>query len=165
MKLSRIEAHLKCFKLGREALAAKFSKEDPALYMEMFFNEASPSRMELAKSKFFFEWVTSHPIIFAEENYSSSDHSPEDGQLASDFFEIYKMFLQVCFSGSGRLSSDTSDALLDLSQDYLRSIQAMLEISLSDREKLDRLRYQHEKSKKIFERELKKLQGDENGLV
>ncbi len=163
MKLSRTEALLKCFKLGREALSAKFTNEDPELYILMFRHEPSPAEMNLSISKFFFEWATSHPSIFEEEN-SLDQNSPET-KLSSEFIEAYKSFINLYISETSEKDPQTSDALLHLSKDYIESMRTMLKASSSDKERIQKLRYQHEKSIKLFDRDMRKLMENKSDLV
>ncbi|MDT4825469.1 hypothetical protein [Metapseudomonas sp. CR1201] len=167
MKSRELELCLQSLKLSRQNLAGGFLQESPSLYSAMFQYETSPSSMEIAQRKFFFEWLISHPVTFGQilqRALESQEHLDRDASTHA-FLKSYKALLERFIADKGSGSSWQSDELQVLAADYILSLGSLLEISAGANKKLEVLRYQSEKSKTIFDRTFKELMGGNDGLV
>ncbi len=151
---------------GREAILSDYCTEEPRLYRPMFSHEPHSSDMNIALDKYMFSWLAQHPSHYQEIiERTKEEHSNHLGMEVDVLINAYRKLCEkfiVDDSCHERDSSPILDKVVKESIDYL---DTLLTVSEKADDRLERLRYQGEKSKHLFDRALKELKKENNGIL
>ena len=166
MKKNELLNTLASFKKGREALVADFCDEEPRLYRPMFAHKPLSSDMNIAVSRYMFGWLGHHPFFYKELLNVSSEESPiAPASEVSGFIESYRSLCEKFVVGELCGFSDKSHVLEKVVKDSIEYLDGLLSVSERADERLERLCYQGEKSKHLFDRAFNELREGNDGVL
>ena len=150
---------------GREALVADYCTEEPRLYRPMFLHKSNSSDMNIALDKYMFCWLAQHPsyyqdILNNENPVAAQESNPE----FNIFINTYRNLCEKFVVGHSTNPGDKSYILENVVKESIDDLENLLTVSEKTDGRLERLRYQGEKSKHLFERILNKLKEGKNGV-
>jgi len=147
---------LASFKKGREALVVDYCTEEPRLFKPMFSYESNSAEMSIALEKYMLGWLAEHPSYFRGGKKENAEYSDVEVNV---FFRAYRGLLKK-FIFNANVDVDKgkiSSCLEEIVNDSIEYLNKLLLLSERSDVRLEKLRYQSEKSKYLFERNLKDL--------
>ncbi|MBN9096238.1 hypothetical protein [Pandoraea pnomenusa] len=161
MEKNELALALKILKLGREAIVADFCTENPDLYEAMFDYEPSSGEMDVALSRYSFNWLSRHPNFFEkfreDEGLTFGEISPKV------FFQAYRNLCESFLRKTAVTSGEGCSIFEQSIQSSVRYLDELLEAGGRSDERMRRLVYESKKSRKLFERLCNELKGSSNG--
>lgn len=138
---------------GRQSFVDDFVNEEPRLYRPMFSCEPESAEMQIAASRFVYEWISRHPALFQE--ILSETRVDGGGAL---FVKAYRNLCESFISGESR-ETDKSHILEKLVNDTIEYLDRLLTTSSRASDSLEKLKYQSEKSRHLFDRAIREMKG------
>jgi hypothetical protein len=152
---------LKSLKLGRQSIVSEFCAEEPDLYRPMFAYKPFSGDMDVALSRYSFNWLSKHPSFYKEaleeEGASGAEFSSEA------FFRAYRTLCESFMRQDSVAPGQKSPILEELVKSSVKYLDELLQVSDRSDERMRRLVYESEKSRHLFERRCENLKGSHNG--
>lgn len=156
---------LASLKKGRGALVSDYCTEDPRLFSPMFLHKPYSNDMNIALDKYMFSWLAQHPAYYQGIiDSKKSEDSKSLNTQTRDFVNTYRKLCEKFIIGNNTHSSDKSHVLEKVIKESIDYLDTLLAVSEKADDRLERLRYQGEKSKYLFDRALKELKEEKNGI-
>ena len=157
MTRSEVLKSLAFLKKGRAALVADFSTEEPNLYRSMFLYEPFSSDMNIALDRYIFSWLAKHPSYFDSDAGDIAASIEISNASVSTFTNAYRLLCQKFLIHSDCKTDATSEIFEQLVKDSIEAMDSLLIVSKKYDDRLEKLRYQGEKSSHLFDRALANL--------
>lgn len=157
MKVKLI-VNLLVLKKGRNKLVKDFIEEEPEIFKPMFKYENNKSQMALSKEKYFLTWMNLHWRILNNiitEEVSNLDLAKS---IKDSFFKEYIKLLKSW--GNNVKNKENSHLMTYLINKKINFLNEALDIGDRSDKLFNKLEYEYERDKKLFEREINRL---ENG--
>lgn len=158
MNRSELLESLKFLKLGRETIVADYCTEEPRLYKPMFRYNSNSIDMKIALEKYTFSWLTQHP-----SNYKKNieKRNPNEYQKANfnknNIALTYRKLCEKFIISNDATPGEKGIALEKIVEETVTYLDSLLCTSEKSDGHLERLVYQSEKSRHLFERRLNEL--------
>lgn len=146
---------------AREELVRQTAGEDSELFRDLFKYEESEPMRRLSFEKYVLHWINWHWVLHQRH---SEDHLTEGNSKNEAFASVFIRLVKKLGVESRAAQRPLSELLKSLLQEKLELTQGLLEAGERADEMIQRLQYQHEKDKRIFERELRNLQDKKSNL-
>lgn len=151
-------ATLAALKKGREVLVSDYCNEEPRLYKPMFLYKPSSCSMEIEISRYVFGWLNMHPSYY----HSTVEAPPSNGLAKIDsgtvlFIETYRKLCEKFIVGENSSHTARSVLLEKSINDSISYLDNLLSINNKSDNHLERLRYQGEKSRYLFNKTMSEL--------
>lgn len=144
-------------KKGRAALIADFSTEEPNLYRPMFLYEPFSSDMNIALDRYIFSWLAKHTLYFDSDAGDVATSLEINNASVAIFTNAYRLLCQKFLIRSDCKTDTKSEIFEQLVKDSIEAMDSLLIVSKKYDDRLERLRYQGEKSSRLFDRALANL--------
>lgn len=144
-------------KKGRAALVADFLAEEPSLYRPMFLYEPFSSDMNIALDRYIFSWLAKHPSYFDSDVGDIAANLEANNANVVIFTDAYRLLCQKFLIRSENKIDAKSEIFDQLVKNSIEAMDALLIVSKKYDDRLERLRYQGEKSSYLFDRALADL--------
>lgn len=135
-------------------LVSKFKEEDPRLYRSMFLYDSNSNDMGIAISRCIFSWLAEHADFYdivAAEDAGFSDVGDKDVAI---FISTYRLLCQRFIVHEDVCPGAIGEVFEKLVQESIAVMDSLLHVSKKYDDRLERLRYQSEKSAYLFDRAL-----------
>lgn len=140
-------------KEARNNLVQDFMKKDPEIYRQMFEYEGRNTQMELAKEKYIVSWLDSQWNLIENFFRNQEIENSIRNELRYSFAEVFLRLIKK-FNMDG--ASPLSTKLIKEKVGYL---EELLNLGDKSEDKFNKLRYDRERHKRMFERTFNKLKG------
>lgn len=152
-------------KKGREAIISDYCGEEPRLFRPMFLHKPQSSDMNIAVDKYMFSWLAQHPSYYKEIIENTKAEQSDSPDVDVDIFVCaYRKLCEKFVVDDGCRGSECSSILENVVQESIDYLDALLTVSEKADDRLERLRYQGEKSKYLFDRAFEELKEGKNGI-
>lgn len=162
MRKNELLLTLKSLRLARQSMVSEFCAEEPALYRPMFAYRPFSSEMNVALSRYSFNWLSRHPRFYQEVSAEESPVSGTEFSL-SVFFQAYRRLCESFLQLDSVAPGQKSPILEDLVKSSVKYLDELLQVSERSDERMRRLVYESEKSRYLFERLCEDLKGNSDG--
>lgn len=156
---------LASLKRGREALVGDYCTEEPRLYRPMFLHKSNSCDMNIALDKYMFGWLAQHPSYYQDVLNKKPVGAQELNSEINIFIDAYRSLCEKFVVGDSTNPGDKSYVLETVVKESIDYLDNLLAVSEKTDDRLERLRYQGEKSKHLFERALNELKEGKNGIL
>jgi len=150
--------NLRVLKMARDRLLNDHNEENPEIYIPLFRYERDYEQMRLSVDKYYLNWLNYHWIIF---EYYLKDQEFSDTtkkELKDSFLKVFVALLRK-WDLKGNHSENT-DLFLQLLRKRINLLSDIIELGDKEDKKYNRLVYEHERDKVLFEREFNRLKGE-----
>lgn len=152
-------------KKGRGAIVSDYCREEPRLFRPMFLHKSNSSDMNIAVDKYMFSWLAQHPSYYKEIIENTKAERSDSPDVDVDIFvSAYRKLCEKFVVDDGCRGNECSSILENAVKESINYLDALLAVSKTADDRLERLRYQGEKSKHLFDRALEALKEEKNGL-
>ena len=156
---------LAALKLGRDFLVADYCNEEPRLFRPMFLHKSNSSEMNIAVDRYMFGWLALHPSHYESViNKDAAELLPASAEEVNRFVETYRSLCERFVVGETPSSEGKSHVLERVVKESIGYLDGLLSVSEKTDARLERLRYQGEKSKHLFDRAVKELKEGSDGI-
>ena len=144
-------------KEARENLVQDFIKENPEIYHPMFQYEKSNEQMMLAKEKYILIWLDSHwnliETFFKNQEIESTTQNEVRYRFAGVFLRLLEKF-------DKDRRDRASPLAIRLLKEKVNTLEQLLNLGDKHENRINKLRYDADRHKSIFERKLAELKGE-----
>ena len=144
-------------KEARENLAQDFIKENHEIYHPMFQYEKSNEQMMLAKEKYIMIWLDSHWNLIEKYFKTQEIESTTQNEVRYSFAEVFLMLLEK-FDTDRR--NRASSLAIRLIKEKIDNLEQLLNLGDKHENRINKLRYDADRHKSIFERKFAELKGE-----
>lgn len=141
-------------------MASEFCAEEPDLYRPMFAYKPLSSEMDVALSRYSFNWLSGHPRFHQE---ILEDEGLASGAESGVFLQAYRNLCESFLRGDSVPPGQKSPILEELVKSSVKYLDELLQVSELSDERMRRLAYESEKSRHLFERLCENLKDNHNG--
>ena len=150
---------LSIFKAMRENMINDFINHEIEIFSPSFKYEKSPVSLDIAMDKYFISWLNNHYNYFTTVLNQNNYDFDKSSALNKIFIEMY-LKLATSFNHV-KSNIESSEVTREILSQKVTALKELLNVADLTDVKFNRLKYENDRNKVLFDRKIKELEQEE----